>query len=105
MAKGRLEKLAEELAHSLRRLDRDIARKAVGHDHIDSPCGNIVTFDEPVKMDRGQGIAQTGARLADGIVSLQILGAHIEQTDRRLDESEDRSSEDVAHQRELDKIF
>ena len=60
---------------------------------------------KPVKVDRGEGAAQAGARLADGIVSLQILRADIEQADRRLDQPEDRAGEDIAHQRELNEVL
>ncbi len=69
VTEGRLEKLAEQLDCSLRRLDGDVARKPVGDDDIDGPGRDIVAFDEPVEMDWCDRTAQSSARATDGVVS------------------------------------
>src|SRR4051794_10009690 len=105
MAKGSLEKFAEEFSHALRCLNRDISSEAVRHDHIDGPGGDVVSFDEPVKVNRRKTPTQAGGSFADGIVPFQILRTNVEQTDRRFDQTENRPGEDIAHQGELNQIF
>src|SRR5271166_885904 len=81
MTEGRLEEFAEELGSSLRGLDGDVAGEPVGDDDIDGSRRNVVTLDKPVKMDRGNGCAQSSAGAADGIVPLEILRPDVEQPD------------------------
>src|SRR5207245_7582474 len=105
MTERGFEKLAEKLGHSFRRFDGDVAGKSVGNDDVDGAGRDIVPFDEPVEMDRGDSLADSSARAAYGVVSLQILRADVEQPDRRLHQTKNSSSEDVTHQGELNQVL
>ena len=56
-------------------------------------------------MDRSDGAAQARARAADGVVSLEILRTNVEQPHCRLDQTQNSSSENIAHQSELDEVL
>src|SRR5271166_3609844 len=105
MTERGLEKLAEKLGHPFRRLDGDVSGKSVGNDNVDGAGRNIVPFDKPVEVDRGDGPAQSGARASHGVVSLQILRADVEQPDSRLHQTKNGSGEDVTHQGKLNQVL
>src|SRR5207248_11545930 len=105
MAERGLEKFTEKFGHPFRRLDGDIAGKSIGDDDIYGTRSNVVPFDKAVKVDRRDGVPQSRARAADGVVSLEILRTYVEQPHSRLDQTQNSSSENITHQRELDEVL
>ena len=113
VADARRQRLAERAAQrirrtawrGLRRLQRDIAGEPVGDDHIDGAGRDVVALDKAVKTDRRHAAAQPGGGATHRIVSLEVLGADIQQPDRRLRQPQHGAGEDVAHQRELHEVL
>ena len=73
------------LAVPFDRLQRDVAGKAVGDDHVDRARGDVVALDKAVEADRRSCRRAAGRwPRAHRVVALEILRADIEQADGRL---------------------
>src|SRR5262252_6755186 len=97
----RFEEFGEKLGRAFSSFESDIAGEAVGDDNVYRPGRDVVSLDEAVEVNWADRLAQSSRGLADGIVSLEILRAHIEQTDRRFNQPEHRTCGYIAHQCEL----
>ena len=81
---ARLQQVGDEPRGALRGLERDVARKAVAHDHVDVAARQLVALDEAGEGQRQmRRRAQRLRRFADDVGALHVLGADVEQRDAR----------------------
>ena len=80
---ARLSRSATKRAVPFDRLQRDVAREAVGHDHVDIAARELVALDEAVEAQRqvGRGAQRCGG-IAELVGALHVLGADVEQRTR-----------------------
>ena len=65
-------------------LQRDVAGKALGDDHVDGALADVVALDEAVVDEaRAAGRREDPRRFLDLVEPLHLLGADVEQAHRR----------------------
>ena len=81
---GAAQQIGDEARRALHRLERDVARKAVGDDDVGLAAAESVALDEAVER-QGQmaGGAQPGGGVLDLVGALHLLGADVEQAHPR----------------------
>ncbi len=105
LVKARRSTSGDEAGGALCGLQRDVAGKSFGDDHVRFARAELVALDEPVEAQRQAGrIAQHGGGVADDVRALELLGADVEQPHARHLHVEDRARIGRAHDRELDEI-
>ena len=87
-------------------LQRDVAGKALGHDHVDRAFADVVALDEAAIVERFQiGFAQKEPGLLDLLLALDLLDPDIEQPDRRPLRAEHGSRHGGAENGEVDQLL
>ena len=103
---GAAQQVGDEARRALGGLERDVARKAVGDDHIDLAARQLVALGEAVEAERQiVGVAQQRRGFLELVGALQFLGADVEQLHARLGEAEHAARIGRAHDRELDEVL
>ena len=102
---GALDEVGHEPGRSFHRLQCDIARKAVGHDHVGPAARQFVAFDEALEPHvEIVGVAKHGGSRLELVGALELLGPDIEQLHARPIELEHDPRIGGAHHRELDEV-
>ncbi len=99
-------KILRDLARSaLRGLERDVACKALGNDHVHRALAEIVALHEAVIVEVSERrVAQDLACLAHLFLPLHLLDADVEQPDGRFFEVIQRTRHGRAHHGEIDQL-
>ena len=79
---GGLEILADLPGGAFRRLQGDVAGKALDDDDVDHALADLVALDEAAIVERQLGALQPGVRLAHLLGALDLLDADVEQRRR-----------------------
>ena len=103
--KGLAQQVGDEARRALDRLQRDIARKSVAHDHVAFTAVDLVGFDIAFEFHRqpGGGAQRFGGGL-DVFGALGFLGPDVEQAGPRAFAAGDDPRIGRAHDCELDEV-
>src|SRR6185437_14413704 len=105
-AQGGPQIVHDEICRAFRRLQRNVASEAIGHDNINRAVGDVVAFDEAGELDRQRRIvAQNMRGPLHRIVALHVLRTDIEYSDRGPLQPQDRAGERLTHHGEIDELF
>ena len=100
------QEIPNEARRALDCLKRDIARKSVGHDHVDIAARDLVSLDEAVERHRqfGGGNPELAGGVAQLASALGFFAADVEQPHARFGQARDDPRIGCAHDRELDQV-
>src|SRR5690606_14738283 len=94
-----------EPRRALRRLEGDIAGITIRHHNIDRALGDIVTFDETVKLAGEMRFAQHLRSALHILCTLDLFLTNIEKADCRLLQTEEDARKGLAHRGELHELM
>src|SRR5215471_2677580 len=96
--------MADELCGTLGGLQGNVAGEAVSDDDIRRPRTDAVTLDKAEEFDRQLRGAQDVRSLLDGFDAFDLFLADIQERHRRAVDAEERASEGLAHDGEIDEL-